>query len=215
MASTANLTFVYLASQSPRRADLLSQLGMTYQLLLADESEDAESLEVIKGAEAPAVYVKRVTQLKLEAAIERAKARRLWPAPAGQPAAPILCADTTVAMGSRIFGKPMDAEDAARMLKALAGQTHRVLTAVGVAWQKGRKHESALLLSQSKVTFAPLSARDIATYVATGEPLGKAGSYGVQGRAAAFISKISGSYSSIMGLPLHETALLLRQAGVR
>lgn len=205
-------SFLYLASQSPRRAELLDQLGVSHQLLLADESEDAEGLEDVNGLEAPAVYVQRVTRLKLEAAVERAKRRKLWIA-SGVP--PILCADTTVALGRTIYGKPADATDAARMLRDLSGQAHRVLTAVGVAWRVGGQVKSDVRLSESKVTFAVLSQRDIAAYIATGEPFGKAGSYGVQGKAAAFIAKISGSYSGIMGLPLHETTQLLRGAGLK
>jgi septum formation protein len=196
--------FIYLASQSPRRAELLAQLGVSHQLLLADASEDAEGLEAVHGLEAPAKYVQRVTRLKLEAAVERARKRGLMEAA-------ILCADTTVALGSQIYGKPEDTKDAARMIGELAGRTHRVLTAVGVAW-RGQSH---FALSESRVTFAPLSKREIDAYIATKEPFGKAGSYGVQGKAAAFISKISGSYSGIMGLPLCDTAQLLRVAGFK
>lgn len=195
-------TFLYLASQSPRRRQLLEQLGVRYELLLPDANEDAEALEVERPGEAPARYVRRVTGLKLEAALARL-ARR------GLPPAPVLCSDTTVALGRRIYGKPLDGADAARMLRELSGSTHRVLTAVAV--QHGRKRREAL--SDSRVTFTELSARQIAAYVASGEPLGKAGAYAVQGRAAAFISRLSGSYSGIMGLPMYETALLLRAFG--
>jgi septum formation protein len=196
--------FIYLASQSPRRRQLLEQLGVRCELLLADDSEDAEALEVVLRGEAPTSYVKRVTGLKLDAAVARMKRRRL-------PAAPVLCSDTTVALGRRIFGKPEDAKDAVRMLKALSGGTHRVLTAVAV--QSGsRRHEA---LSVSRVTFAAMTTAQIHAYVASGEPLGKAGAYAVQGRVAAYISHISGSYSGIMGLPLHETSLLLRAAGLK
>jgi septum formation protein len=218
--------FIYLASQSPRRAELLAQMGIEHQLLLADETEDAEGLEAIRGAEAPAVYVPRVTHLKLLAAVARAQKRGLWANEAAgradvtkTPVPPILCADTTVALGRTIYAKPTDANDAARMLADLSGRTHRVLSAVGVAWrssgQGAGQIETALRLSESKVTFASLTPHEIAAYVATGEPFGKAGSYGVQGKAAAFISKISGSYSGIMGLPLFDTAQLLRGAGLQ
>jgi septum formation protein len=203
-AFTLTPPFIYLASQSPRRAELLAQLGVAHQLLLADKDEDAEGLEAIHGLEAPARYVQRVTCLKLEASALRARRR-------GLASAPILCADTTVALGGQIYGKPEDHKDAVRMLSELAGRTHRVLTAVGVAW-RGQSH---FALSESRVTFAPLSKREIDAYMATNEPFGKAGSYGVQGKAAAFIAKISGSYSGIMGLPLHETAQLLRAAGFK
>jgi septum formation protein len=218
--------FIYLASQSPRRAELLAQLGIAHQLLLADETEDAEGLEAVRGAEAPAVYVPRVTHLKLLAAVARAQQRGLWGNGVNRPVPLILCADTTVALGRTIYAKPTDANDAARMLADLSGRTHRVLTAVGVAWQveggeggedaqEGRQIQTALRLSESKVTFAALTPQEITAYIATSEPFGKAGGYGVQGKAAAFIAKISGSYSGIMGLPLFDTAQLLRGAGFK
>jgi septum formation protein len=196
--------FVYLASQSPRRRQLLEQLGVRYELLLADPEEDSEGLEAVHPGEAPAAYVRRVTALKLDAAIDRLQRRRL-------PAAPVLCSDTTVALGRAIYGKPRDERDAARMLHELSGATHRVLTAVAV--QAGRKTLQAL--SESRVTFAGMTTAQIRAYVASGEPMGKAGAYAVQGRAAAHIARIAGSYTGIMGLPLHETAQLLRAAGVR
>jgi septum formation protein len=127
----------------------------------------------------------------------------------GLPVAPVLCSDTTVALGRVIYGKPADAADAARMLRELSGSTHRVLTAVAV--QKGRKRIEAI--SDSRVTFAALTPAQIRRYVESGEPMGKAGAYAVQGRAAAHISHISGSYTGIMGLPMHETAQMLRSFG--
>ncbi|MDO8718857.1 MAG: Maf family protein [Polaromonas sp.] len=193
--------FVYLASQSPRRRQLLEQLGVRYELLLPDAAEDAEALEAVLQNEAPAAYVQRVTGLKLDAAVARLKQRQL-------PLAPILCSDTTVALGRIIYGKPDDALDAARMLGELAGHTHRVLTAV--ALQQGDQRFEAL--STSWVSFDAMTADQIQAYVATGEPLGKAGAYAIQGRVAMYIAKINGSYSGIMGLPLRETALLLRAA---
>lgn len=197
--------FIYLASQSPRRSQLLDQLGVPHTLLLPntedDTPEDAEAIEALLPGEAPKAYVERVTGLKLDAAVARL-ARRGW------PGAPVLCADTTVALGRTVYGKPEDTQDATRMLAALAGRTHRVLTAV--ALQVGRKRLAAL--SVSRVTFAALSPAQIDAYVATGEPLGKAGAYGIQGRAAAHVRQMSGSYSGIMGLPLYETAQLLRAA---
>ena len=192
--------FVYLASQSPRRKQLLEQIGVRYELLLATPDEDAESLERVIPGEAPLTYVKRVTQLKLEAAVKRMQARHLKPAP-------VLCADTTVALGRAILGKPENAQDAVRILKTLSGQTHRVLTAVAVASGRHR----LLSVSVSKVRFAPMKLSEIKAYVATGEPFGKAGAYGVQGMAAAYISDIKGSYTGFMGLPLYETAELLRK----
>ena len=195
-------SFVYLASQSPRRKQLLEQLGVKFELLLPDASEDPEALEVVRPNEKPRTYVQRVTALKLEAALQRLKNRGLTPAP-------VLCSDTTVAIGNTIFGKPDNAEHAKEMLKQLSGQTHRVLTAVSIGTM--RKQSSALSISQ--VRFADLSKQDIDRYVASQEPLGKAGSYAIQGKAAAFISHISGNYSGIMGLPMFETAHLLREFG--
>jgi len=197
------VSFIYLASQSPRRRQLLEQLGVAYQLLLPDPGDDTEALEVVLPGEAPARYVRRVTALKLDAALERMHRRGLAPAP-------VLCSDTTVALGRTIYGKPADARDAARMLRDLSGTTHRVLTAVAV--QHGRKRRDAL--SDSRVTFEAMTPAQIRDYVATGEPMGKAGAYAVQGWAAAHIVRIAGSYTGIMGLPLYETALLLREFGL-
>jgi septum formation protein len=123
------------------------------------------------------------------------------------PLRAVICSDTTVAMGRTIYGKPENAADAVRMLSALSGKTHRVLTAVAI--QSGKKRVQAL--SVSKVTFAEMPQKQIKAYVASGEPMGKAGAYAIQGRAAAYVSHISGSYSGIMGLPMHETATLLRE----
>lgn len=196
--------FIYLASQSPRRRQLLEQIGVQHQLLLPDPHDDAEALEAVHGGEAPARYVQRVTALKLDAAVARLKAL-------GWRVAPVLCADTTVALGRDILGKPQDAAEARAMLARLAGTSHRVLTAIAV--QKGRQRLTALC--ESQVRFAVMTPAQIRAYVDSGEPMGKAGAYGVQGRAAAHIEHIRGSYSGIMGLPLFETAQLLRQAGVR
>ena len=196
--------FIYLASQSPRRAQLLEQLGLSFKRVLPDPSEDAEALEVVHGAEAPATYVKRVTRLKLQAAVARMKRQ-------GLPVAPVLCSDTTVALGRSILGKPENDADAMRMLSMLSGATHRVLTAVAV--QHGKKILETV--SISNVTFAHMTRLQIKAYVASGEPMGKAGAYAVQGRAAVHITRIHGSYSGIMGLPLHETSLLLRAVGVK
>jgi septum formation protein len=181
----------------------LDQLGVRHELLLPDADEDAESLEVQLRSEAPKTYVQRVTGLKLQAARQRMARRKL-------PAAPVLCADTTVALGRTIFGKPEDARDARRMLGALANRPHRVITAIALGWEHGQVQAC----SESWVTFADMSEADIAVYVATGEPMGKAGAYAVQGAAAAHIAHISGSYSGIMGLPLYETAQALRSLGV-
>jgi septum formation protein len=195
--------FIYLASQSPRRRQLLDQIGVPYRLLLAGADEDLESLEAERAAEAPRDYVLRVARAKLSAARARL-------AQSGLPEAPILCADTTVALGRRILGKPVDAAHAAAMLGALAGRSHRVLTAVALA----SAARNLVGLSISRVRFAPISRRAIEAYACSGEPLGKAGAYAIQSRAAQWVEHIEGSYSGIMGLPVFETAKLLRRARV-
>lgn len=285
--------FIYLASQSPRRRQLLDQIGVRFELLLPGADEDAEALEQEQAGELPAAYVERVTRAKLAAALERLGR-------AGLPPAPILCADTTVALGRRIFGKPRDAADAIATLQQLSGRTHRVITAVAMAVPvpelmpmprpmraglagaaeretvgpsadrvpaaeaaararvaEGAQREAAVArfdnpnlagaavfplvvesmgypkvseaargpevvppaacrwvaVSHSRVRFGSLPAAAIAAYVESGEPFGKAGAYAIQGAAAAWIARIDGSYSGIMGLPLFETAQLLRHAG--
>ena len=194
---------LYLASQSPRRAQLLRQIGISADLLLPDAGEDVEALEATRRGELPAAYVQRVTRAKLQAAVQRLQRR-------GGAPAPILCADTTVALGRRILGKPADAADAQAMLRALSGRTHRVLTAVAV--HDGRRTHAALNVSHVRMARMPAAA--IEAYVAGGEPFGKAGAYAIQGAIAAWIEHIEGSHSGIMGLPLHETARLLRAAGI-
>lgn len=194
---------IYLASQSPRRQQLLRDWGVDFELLLPDPDEDAEALEVVQAGESPGRYVRRVTRLKAQAALQRVR-RRGW------PARPVLCADTTVALGPTILGKPVDAAHARAMLRQLAGQSHRVLTAVAVA-QDARL---ALRVSASRVRFAHLTETQITAYIDSGEPMGKAGAYGIQGLAALWVAHLSGSYSGVMGLPAHETALLLRDFGV-
>jgi septum formation protein len=194
---------LYLASQSPRRAQLLQQIGVAHRLLLPDPHEDAEALEALHPGELPAAYVQRVTQAKVQAAVARLRRR-------GELPAPILCADTTVALGRSILGKPADATEACDMLRRLSGRTHRVLTAVAV--HDGRRARTALQVSH--VRFAAMPVAAIEAYVAGGEPFGKAGAYAIQGAIAGWIAHIDGSHSGIMGLPLHETALLLRAAGV-
>ena len=198
---------IYLASQSPRRRQLLDQLGVRHELLVpmpGAEADAAEVLEAVAPGELPAAYVQRVTLLKLKAARARLKAR-------GLPPAPILCSDTTVAIGRRILGKPADAEEARAMLQALSGRNHRVLTAVAV----GTARRTLAALSVSTVRFAPLDAVLIDAYIASGQPFGKAGGYAIQSQLAGWIPQVRGSYSAIMGLPLFETAQLLRQARVR
>lgn len=189
---------IYLASQSPRRRQLLDQLGVAHELLLPEPHEDAEALEATRAGEAPADYAQRVTRAKLDAALQRRL--RL-----GLPERRILCADTTVCLGERILGKPAAAAEAAAMLRALSGQVHAVHSAVALADADG-VHEA---LSSSRVWVAELPEAAIAAYVASGECFGKAGAYAIQGPFAAWIARIEGSHSGIMGLPLHETAQLL------
>ncbi len=207
-------SLIYLASQSPRRQELLKQIGVKFQLLLADSNEDAESLETQLPNEPALVYVKRVTLAKLAAAKQRLHVR-------GLDSAPILCADTTVALmledGKEIIlGKPTDRKDAKRILQLLSGKTHQVHTAVAVL---GTPHmnnaQPKLLVSSSQVTFKSLSAAEIDAYISSNEPMGKAGAYGIQGIGGCLISSISGSYSGIMGLPLFETSQLLNETGVK
>ncbi len=198
---------VDLASASPRRQELLRQIGVDFALLAPSSDEDAEALEQVLRGESAAAYVTRVTRLKLDAAVAR-QIRR------GLPDAPILCADTTVALGRSILGKPGDADEARAMLARLSGRAHRVLTAVALRWARTGRLHTAEVLSTSQVRFAALTPTQIDDYVASGEPFGKAGAYAVQGRAACYIQHLRGSYSGIMGLPLFETAQLLRQAGI-
>jgi septum formation protein len=195
--------FVYLASQSPRRRELLDRIGVRHEPLLAAADEDVEALEATRDGESPEAYVERVARAKLRAASRRLRMRALAPAP-------ILCADTTVAIGGRILGKPLDGADAARMLTLLSGRSHRVVSAVAVA-ARGR---SRLAVSVSRVRFATIAPARIERYVASGEPFGKAGAYAIQSGAAAWVERIEGSYTGIMGLPLHETAALLEWAGL-
>jgi septum formation protein len=195
-------SFVWLASQSPRRQTLLDQLGVAWRPLCPDPDEDAEALEQPLPNERPTCYVVRVTLAKAQAARARHQRHQV-------PQAPIIVADTTVALGGRLLGKPVDAAEACTMLQQLSGRTHRVLTTVAVATENRVVHRS----SASTVRFAKLSRNQIDDYIASGEPFGKAGAYAIQGRAAAFIKRIEGSYSGIMGLPLYQTALLLHRVG--
>jgi len=195
--------FVYLASQSPRRQQLLRQLGVHFELLLPGDGEDAEALEAVRPREAAEAYVRRVTRAKLTAARERLRRR-------GLAAAPILAADTTVALGRAILGKPADAREARAMLAQLSGRAHRVLS--GVAVGDGARTHAALNVSH--VRFARLPRAVIAAYVSSGEPFGKAGAYAIQSALAGWVEHIDGSHSGIMGLPLFETARLLQRAGV-
>jgi septum formation protein len=202
-------SFLYLASQSPRRQELLTQLGVRFELLLPSHNEDAEAIETPLPNEKARAYVQRVTLAKCDAALQRWVKRDL-------PWAPILCADTTVSLpnvdAAQILGKPVDAADAERILRLLSGQTHEVLTAIALIPEQSAKPIS--LVQVSEVEFMALSNPLIKAYIASHEPYGKAGAYGIQGLGSAFIRRIAGSYSGIMGLPLFEMASLLQQAGV-
>ena len=197
---------IYLASRSPRRRELLAQIGVRFEPLLFREGAraDADTDEAVLPGEQPDDYVHRITGMKAQAAWSRVTLRR------GLLKKPVLVADTTVALVNEIFGKPADPADAGRMLQALSGTRHRVLTAVGV--QLEERFEMAV--SESFVTFADLDPARIAAYVASGEPFDKAGAYAIQGRAGAFVARLEGSYTGVMGLPLYETAKLLRLFGV-
>jgi len=201
--------FIYLASQSPRRQELLKQIGVKFEMLAPAPGEDSESIEASRPHEKACDYVERVTLAKSAAALERHIERAL-------PWAPILCADTTVSLpghiGGEILGKPFDAVDAERILKLLSGQTHQVLTAIALRISPSSEPVSTVQISE--VTFTLLSEDQITKYIASGEAFGKAGAYGIQGLGSAFIESITGSYSGIMGLPLFETAKLFNLAQV-
>jgi septum formation protein len=195
---------IYLASRSPRRRELLQQIRVTFETLLfrTGARTDHDVDETPHRGEPTKDYVQRIARAKAVAASQRMLERRLLPRP-------VLAADTTLDVDGEIIGKPTDADDAVRILKCLSGRRHRVLTAVAVCI--GDRIVDAL--NENQVRFRTMDEREIRRYVATGEPMDKAGAYGVQGRAALFIEEIHGSYSGIMGLPLFETGLLLRDIG--
>lgn len=188
-------TLLYLASQSPRRRQLLEQLGVRFDTI------DVDVPEVRAPGESPADYVSRVAREKAGAGLLKL---------AAVPGAVVLGADTEVVLGDEVFGKPANAVHAAQMLRRLQGRAHQVITVVWCT-SAGREERA---VNESTVEFGPLSELEIAAYVVSGEPMGRAGAYAIQGRAAAFIARISGSYSSVMGLPLFETADLLRRFGI-
>ncbi len=201
--------FIYLASQSPRRQELLKQISVRFEMLLPSADEDSEGIETPLPQEKARAYVERVTLAKSAAALSRWQKSNL-------PWAPILCADTTVSLPNNhdgeILGKPSDAADAARILNMLSGKVHEVLTAVAITLAPTEAPK--VLVQISQVQFANLSPEQIDAYIASGEPFGKAGAYGIQGLGGAFIPSIEGSYSGIMGLPLYETQQLLELAGL-
>jgi septum formation protein len=186
--------FVYLASASPRRSELLRQIGVPFEVRPADIKE--EQLD----AEGPAAYVLRLSAAKAEA---------VWAAVPEAERRPVLAADTTVVLAGQVLGKPLDAAEAVDMLERLSGRTHHVLTAVALRVGGGVETR----LSESEVRFRATTASERVRYCATGEPFDKAGGYGIQGRAAVFVEELRGSYSGVVGLPLFETAELLARHG--
>jgi septum formation protein len=193
---------IYLASRSPRRRDLLKQIGVPFELLLLREDlrRGADVDETPLPDESPGVYVLRMAMVKAAMAVRQIAYR-------GLPQKPALAADTTVVFDGQVVGKPEDPEHAARILRALSGREHQVLTAIAVAL----KEQVETQISVSSVWFRELSDTDIRRYCTSGESLDKAGAYGIQGRAGAFVTRISGSYSGIIGLPLVETVELLQK----
>jgi len=187
--------FVYLASGSPRRRELLQQIGVPFRVVGAAVDES------VRSGEAPAAYVARLAAAKADVGWERNR---------GAIDGPVLAADTSVVLDAKILGKPAHREDAEAMLRQLSGRTHEVLTAVALRTVNGLRSR----LSRSEVTFRRIAAAEARAYWETGEPCDKAGAYAIQGRAAVFIAELRGSYSGVMGLPLFETAELLSEAGV-
>ena len=184
----------YLASASPRRRQLLEQLGLRFEVMVADVDEAQ------RPGEAPEDYVSRVAEAKAQAVVQRL----------GSPTLPILAADTAVALDGAILGKPRDRADGIEMLSRLAGRSHQVLSAVAL-WHGGRVRKA---ISRSRVSFRAISSEEAAAYWASGEPADKAGGYGIQGLGGVFVESLEGSYSGVMGLPLFETAVLLKEAGI-
>jgi septum formation protein len=190
-----SLDFIYLASGSPRRRELLQQIGVPFRVV--GTSVD----EAVRPGEVPAAYVERLAADKAGAG---------WAGSRDEADVPVLAADTAVVLGGKVLGKPADRRDAEGMLRQLSGRTHEVLTAVALLTVNGLESR----VSRSEVTFRSLAAEEIRDYWETGEPADKAGAYAIQGRAAVFIADLRGSYSGVMGLPLFETAELLSKAGV-
>jgi septum formation protein len=197
---------IYLASKSPRRLELLQQMGVACKMILLREEGgrmrdiDEEPLP----SENPFTYVERMAKMKADIGVLRAKQRAL-------PPMPLLAADTTVVFNGTILGKPKNADDAARMLKMLSGTTHEVLTAIAVTNGNRMLHDTSI----TRVRFRDLTEAEIKNYIATGEPMGKAGSYAIQGLGAVFVERVEGTYSGVMGLPIYETAILLSRFGVQ
>jgi septum formation protein len=189
---------IYLASRSPRRAELLQQLGIDFEVLPSDIDE------AVLLNEQPQAYVLRLAHAKAAACLANLNTSHL-------PRLPILAADTTVSVDGQILGKPENAADAHAMLKLMSGRWHEVHTGLALA----SEHGIELALSSTQVEMAELSEDEITAYIASGEPFDKAGAYGIQGLASIFIRRIEGSYSGVMGLPVYETAILLKKSGIR
>lgn len=196
---------IYLASQSPRRRELLKQLGVHFEVLVMRASPGREDVvEVPQDKETPAQFAVRMAREKSQCGARIVRMRRLV-------LMPVLGADTVLDIDGEIIGKPRDLVHAMEILTRLSGRAHWVHTGVAMTWTHGTESR----LSSSKVEFAPLSSETIARYLESGEALDKAGAYGIQGRAGAFATRIEGSYTGIMGLPLHETAALLSWADIK
>jgi septum formation protein len=196
---------IYLSSRSPRRRELLKQIGVPFELLLLREDlrRGADVDETPLPDESAGIYVLRIARAKAEMAVRQIAYRAL-------PQKPVLAADTTVVFDGEIVGKPDDTDHASRILRALSGREHQVLTAVAVALREQIETQ----ISVSSVWFREIPEAEIRRYCASGEPLDKAGAYAIQGRAGAFVTRIAGSYSGIMGLPLAETVELLQKFSV-
>ena len=197
---------IYLASRSPRRLELLQQMGIACKtVLLREETNRQRDVdETPLSSENPFIYVERMAKMKAEIGVLRAKQRAL-------PIMPMLGADTIVVFNGTIFGKPADPADARRMLKLLSGTQHEVLTAVAITDGTRLLHDTSI----SRVRFRDITDAEIAAYIATNEPMGKAGAYAIQGMGAVFIERLEGSYSGVMGLPIFETSMLLSQFGIK
>jgi len=196
---------IYLASQSPRRRELLKQLGVHFEVLVMRASPGREDVvEAPQDKEAPAQFAVRMAREKSQCGAKIVRMRRLV-------LMPVLGADTVLDIDGEIIGKPRDLDHAMEILTRLSGRAHWVHTGVAMTWTHGTESR----LSSSRVEFAPISSETIARYLESGEALDKAGAYGIQGRAGAFATRIEGSYTGIMGLPLHETAALLNWADIK
>lgn len=198
---------IYLASRSPRRLELLQQMGIACKTVLLREDAGTRTRDVDEtplASENPYIYVERMAKMKAEIGVLRARQR-------GLPTMPLLGADTIVVFNGTIFGKPADQADAKRMLKLLSGTQHEVLTGVAVTDGTRLLHDTSI----SRVRFRDITEAEIAGYIATSEPMGKAGAYAIQGLGAMFVERLEGSYSGVMGLPIFETSMLLSQFGVK